>query len=45
VSQIIAKKSKPFTIGEYVDECVMKAAEIICPKKEQLLKSFCKHSS
>jgi hypothetical protein len=25
VSQIIAKKSKPLTYGEYVKECIMKA--------------------
>jgi hypothetical protein len=27
ISQIIAKKSKPFTDGEYVKECIIKAAE------------------
>jgi hypothetical protein len=36
ISQIIAKKSKPFTDGEYVKECIMKAAEILCPEKQQL---------
>jgi hypothetical protein len=39
ISQIIAKKSKPFTDGEYVKECIMKAAEILCPKKQQLFKN------
>jgi hypothetical protein len=38
ISQIIAKKSQPFMDGEYVKECIMKAAEILCPKKHQLLK-------
>jgi hypothetical protein len=38
ISQIIAKKSKPFTDGEYVKECIIKAAEILCPKKQQLFK-------
>jgi hypothetical protein len=33
VSQIIAKKSKLFTDGEYVKECIIKAAEILCPEK------------
>jgi hypothetical protein len=33
ISQIIAKKSKLFTDGEYVKECAMKAAEILCPEK------------
>jgi hypothetical protein len=40
ISQIIAKKSKPFTDGEYMKECVMKAAEILCPKKQQLFKNI-----
>jgi hypothetical protein len=31
ISQIIAKKSKPFTDGEYVKECITKAAEKLCP--------------
>jgi hypothetical protein len=46
ISQIIAKKSKPFTDAKYVKECVMKAAEILCPEKQQLFKnisSFCKY--
>jgi hypothetical protein len=36
LSQIISKKSKPFMGGEYVKECIMKAAEILCPGKQQL---------
>jgi hypothetical protein len=40
ISQIIAKKSKPFTDGEYVKECIMKAAEILCPEKQQLFKTI-----
>jgi hypothetical protein len=39
ISQIIAKKSKPFTDGEYVKECIIKAAEILCPEKQQLFKN------
>jgi hypothetical protein len=31
ISQIFAKKSKPFMDGEYVKECIMKAAEMLCP--------------
>jgi hypothetical protein len=38
ISQIIAKKSKPFTDGDYVKECIMEAAEILCPEKKQFLK-------
>jgi hypothetical protein len=37
-SQIIAKKSKPCRDGEYVKECIMKAAETLCSEKQQLLK-------
>jgi hypothetical protein len=40
ISQTIAKKSKPFTDGEYIKECIMKAAEILCPKKQQLFKNI-----
>jgi hypothetical protein len=40
VSQFITKKSKSFMDGEYVKECVMKAAEILCPKKQQLFKTI-----
>jgi hypothetical protein len=38
IPQIIAKKAKPFTVGEYVKECIMKTAEILCPEKQQLFK-------
>jgi hypothetical protein len=40
ISQIIAKKSKPFRDGEYVKECIMKAAEILCLQKQQLFKTI-----
>jgi hypothetical protein len=32
ISQIIAEKPKPFMDGEYVKDCIMKAAEILVPK-------------
>jgi hypothetical protein len=40
ISQIIAKKSKPFTDNEYVKECLMKAAEILCPEKKHFFKTI-----
>jgi hypothetical protein len=40
ISQIIAKKSEPFTDAKYVKEYVMKAAEILCPEKQQLFKNI-----
>jgi hypothetical protein len=36
ISQIIAKKSEPFMDAKYVKECVMKAAEILCPENISL---------
>jgi hypothetical protein len=39
-SQIIAKKSKPCRDGEYVKECIMKAAETLCSEKQQLFKAI-----
>jgi phosphopantetheinyl transferase (holo-ACP synthase) len=40
ISQIVAKKSIPFMDGEYAKECIMKAAEILCPKKQQFFKNI-----
>jgi hypothetical protein len=34
----MAKKLKPFTVDEYVNECILNAAEIICPRKHELLR-------
>lgn len=31
LSELIAKHLKPFTDGEFVKECLIKAAEIVCP--------------
>jgi hypothetical protein len=39
ISQIIAKKSKPFADGVYVKECMMKEADILCPGKQHLFKT------
>jgi hypothetical protein len=33
ISQTIVKKSKLFTDGEYMKECIIKEAEILCPEK------------
>jgi hypothetical protein len=38
--QIAAKRSKPFTDGEFEKECIMKATEILWPEKQQLLKTI-----
>jgi hypothetical protein len=36
MSQISAKKLKPFMDGDYVSGCIMKATEIIFPEEQQL---------
>lgn len=36
VSNLIAKKMKPFTEGEFVKECLEQVAEILCPEKKTL---------
>jgi hypothetical protein len=35
LSQIVAKRSEPFTDCELVKRCVLKATEILCPEKQQ----------
>ncbi|XP_074039888.1 general transcription factor II-I repeat domain-containing protein 2 [Leptinotarsa decemlineata] len=36
ISEKIAKKSKPFTDGEFIKECMEAAAEVLCPSQKQL---------
>lgn len=36
LSHLIASKSKPFSEGEFINECLIKAVEVLCP--EQLTK-------
>lgn len=31
LSELIAKHSKPFTEGDFIKECLIKAGEIVCP--------------
>ncbi|KAM3838284.1 general transcription factor II-I repeat domain-containing protein 2A-like [Diretmus argenteus] len=33
LSEMIAKAGKPFTEGEFVKDCMLKAASIVCPEK------------
>lgn len=35
LSEKIARASKPFTDGEFIKECLLSAAEIICPEQKQ----------
>ena len=41
VSMLIAKQCKPFTEGEFVKECLMKAVDNICPEKKQEFANMC----
>jgi len=36
IAQKIAAKSKPFTDGEFIKECMEAASEVLCPAKKQL---------
>ena len=31
MSELIAKHSKPFTEGDFIEKCLIRVAEIICP--------------
>ena len=35
VAEIIAKKSKPFADGEFMKECIVRVADVICPEKKE----------
>ncbi|CAH1105999.1 unnamed protein product [Psylliodes chrysocephalus] len=36
ISEKIAHKSKPFTDGEFIKECIEAAADVLCPSQKQL---------
>ncbi len=40
LSQMIAHKSKPFTDGYFLKECMIKAAEIVCPDKVKVFQQI-----
>jgi len=35
VAELIAKKSKPFAGGEFIQECIVRVADVICPEKKE----------
>ena len=37
---IIARKSKPFNEGEFIHECIIKTAEIMCPEQLKKFKNI-----
>ncbi|KFM58258.1 General transcription factor II-I repeat domain-containing protein 2, partial [Stegodyphus mimosarum] len=40
LSELIAKHSKPFTDGDFIKECLMKAGEIVCPGNVKAFQSI-----
>ena len=40
IANEIALASKPFSEGEFVKTCMLKAAEIVCPEKRQALSNI-----
>ena len=41
VATLIAKQCKPFTEGEFIKDCLMKAVDNICPDKRQAFANMC----
>ena len=37
ISEKIARASKPFIDGEFIKDCLLSAAEIMCPEQKQAL--------
>jgi len=37
VAELLAKKSKPFADGEFIKECIVRVADVICPEKKRHL--------
>ena len=35
VAEIIAKKSQPFADGEFIKECIVRVADVICSEKKE----------
>lgn len=40
VSKMIAKSSKQFTEGQFMKDCMLKVADILCPDKKKLFNSL-----
>lgn len=40
VAELLAKRGKPFTDGEFIKLCMIRAAEEICPEKTELFKTI-----
>ena len=40
LSELIAKHSKPFTEGDFIKNCLIKAAEIVCPENSKAFQTI-----
>lgn len=40
VSELIAKAGKPFTEGEFLKDCIVQVADILCPEKMSLFNNI-----
>ena len=40
VAEVIAKKRKPFSDGEFVKECLHRVADVLCPEKKEQFKQI-----
>jgi hypothetical protein len=40
LSQMIVNKSKPFSDGEFIKECILEACDVICPEKRHLFENI-----
>ncbi len=40
VSEMIAKAGKPFTEGQFMKDCMLKVADILCPEKKNMFNNL-----
>ncbi len=40
MNELIAKAGKPFTEGQFMKECMLKVADILCPEKKNLFNNL-----
>ncbi len=40
VSEMIAKAGKPFTEGQFIKDCMLKVADILCPEKKNMFNNL-----
>ncbi len=40
MSEMIAKAGKPFTEGQFIKDCMLKVADILCPEKKNMFNNL-----